>query len=925
MITLDFETFYTKDYTLKKLTSEAYIRHPLFATLGVGVKVDEQPCVWHTGGIEALRGALAQYDWRQPVVVHNGFFDIAILGWVFNIRPKFIIDTMLMAKPKHAHDIGTSLDALADYYNLGRKTTIDFINWHPDTISSGESERLGDYCCNDVDLTYRLFGVLRRGFPVIELAVIDKTIRMYSEPSLILDVNYLQAFVDGKIIERDEKIEALSHVISRPITEKHLASNQEFSRLLMELDYVVPLKPSPSNPLKMIPALAKTDTAFKMMLDSDDPEIKLLAEARLGVKSVLDRTRAESLKQVAARGALPIMLHYYGAHTGRFSGGEKLNLQNLPRNGKLRKALLAPPGYVIIAADSSQIEARLTAWLAGQMDMLQQFRDYDADPDNNPSPYEIMASTIYGRTITRGDKLERFVGKTCIAEGELVLTDRGQIPIEQIGIDDRVWDGVEWVHHEGVKYAGEKEVITYQGLTATPDHIVVTAAGGAVSFRDAASQMVRLEQTGFDGQTIRTRHRDFLERKAKERISDSAMQVHSMWGREGNPNGQSPQWQEQRMSDLFTDKNKIWRTVRQKVRCYISEMHESEEPRLQTLRRAGNTAPIQIQNGICAVGRVKSATSRLQRGRNRSNRQQWSLRTREFKTSYQTRTTAEPTKYCNGVVARPYDSAVNLCKSVQHNMDTPFSSNKWANGGTDTRKVRVYDIVNAGPRHCFTVSNILVFNCILGLGYGMGALKFRLTLRIGQGGISVDYPEAECQNIVDIYRARNRHIKNLWKEGDRVLHTIYNNSAYMLGGKLSVSKAGIELPNKMDLGYVSLEPGAGGQWGYCNTAKSLPRIVLAKLRGDPYAQWLTRIYGPKVIENVVQALARIAITEQMLIIGRKYRVALQVHDENVAVVREEEAVEAEQYIRAVMSTPPSWAPDLPINCDIGVGKSYGDC
>lgn len=630
MITIDLETYHTKDYSLRKLTTEQYIRDERFAVLGVGIKYDNNPTLWYQGDPHgSVRYHLDKINWSdQAVLCHNAAFDMAILGWVYNIRPQLILDTMCMARPRHAHDVGVSLDALADYYNLGRKDTLDFVGWHPTTLTAGQSSELGSYCCTDVDLTYALFQTLRVEFPLVELAVIDRTIRMYSEPSLTLDTAYLKEFAEGRQKENDERLVAVSAMLGREIDEKALNSAKAFSLLLMSLDRVVPMKPSPTSPTVLIPALAKTDMAFKWLLEDENPAVRALAEARLGVKSVLDRTRAVSLLGVASRGALPIMLNYYGAHTGRFSGGEKLNLQNLPRNGKLRKAIIAPNGYIIIAADSSQIEARLTAWLAGQLDLLQQFRDYDTDPVNNPSPYELMASVIYGRIITVLDKLERFVGKTCV----------------------------------------------------------------------------------------------------------------------------------------------------------------------------------------------------------------------------------------------------------------------------------------------------------LGLGYGMGALKLRVTLRIGQGGISVDYPEDECQKIVDIYRARNRYIKELWKGGERALHSIYHNTPYMLGGKLNVTKAGIHLPNGMVLGYVSLEPGAAGQWGYCNQSKSLPRIILAKLRGEPYQdKYLTRIYGPKVIENVVQALARIVISEQMLVIGRRYRVALQVHDENVVVVKKEEAEVAKQFIKEVMTTPPSWAPDLPVNCSIGVGQSYGDC
>jgi DNA polymerase len=105
---------------------------------------------------------------------------------------------------------------------------------------------------------------------------------------------------------------------------------------------------------------------------------------------------------------MPVPLRYSGAHTHRFSGDWKLNLQNLPRGGQLRRALAAPNGSVVVAADASQIEARIVAWLAKQTDLLQVFAD-------RGDPYSTFASKyVYNRPITKADKVERFVGKPCI-------------------------------------------------------------------------------------------------------------------------------------------------------------------------------------------------------------------------------------------------------------------------------------------------------------------------------------------------------------------------------------------------------------------------------------------------------------------------------------------------------------------------------
>ncbi|WP_286296502.1 DNA polymerase [Polynucleobacter sp. TUM22923] len=101
----------------------------------------------------------------------------------------------------------------------------------------------------------------------------------------------------------------------------------------------------------------------------------------------------------------------HAAHTGRWGGADKINLQNLPsrgaNGGKLKKAIMAPKGYLMIDADSAQIEARVLAWLAGQDDLTEAFK-------NGQDIYSIMASAIYGKEVSEITKEERFVGKTTI-------------------------------------------------------------------------------------------------------------------------------------------------------------------------------------------------------------------------------------------------------------------------------------------------------------------------------------------------------------------------------------------------------------------------------------------------------------------------------------------------------------------------------
>jgi DNA polymerase I-like protein with 3'-5' exonuclease and polymerase domains len=129
------------------------------------------------------------------------------------------------------------------------------------------------------------------------------------------------------------------------------------------------------------------------LADHEDDRVQSAVAARLGTKSTLEETRTQRFIDISKRGTLPVPVRYYAAHTGRWGGDDKINMQNLPSRGpngkKLKRSILAPEGYTLIDCDSSQIEARVLAWLAGQDDLTQAFA-------NNEDVYKVMASRIYG-------------------------------------------------------------------------------------------------------------------------------------------------------------------------------------------------------------------------------------------------------------------------------------------------------------------------------------------------------------------------------------------------------------------------------------------------------------------------------------------------------------------------------------------------
>lgn len=404
IITVDFETYYDPAYSLSKITTEEYVRHELFEVIGVAVKVDAGETQWFSGTKKNTKKFLDQFPWDNAIAVaHNAVFDMAILSWQFDIHPKRIADTLSMARALLGTEgISLSLKSMAEYFGLGVKGTevLNALNKGRIDFSPEDLARYGEYCINDVELTYDLFQQLADGFPMLELRLIDLTLRMFTEPKLELD----KCVLEDHLRSVKEKKEALMAKLN--YEKADLMSNPKLAELLEFHGVTVPMKVSPANG-KQTYAFAKSDEAFKELLEHENPQVQAIVAARLGVKSTLEETRTERFITIANRGTLPIPLRYYAAHTGRWGGDDKVNMQNLPRKSPLKKAMRAPDGYLLVDCDSSQIEARTLAWLAGQKDLVDAF-------EKGEDVYKTMASAIYGIPPEKVEEKQRFVGKTTI-------------------------------------------------------------------------------------------------------------------------------------------------------------------------------------------------------------------------------------------------------------------------------------------------------------------------------------------------------------------------------------------------------------------------------------------------------------------------------------------------------------------------------
>lgn len=437
LITLDFETYYDKEYSLSKLTTEEYIRDERFEVIGVSVKVGDGDTQWFSGTWAETFKFLHTFDWQDAMLIaHNARFDAAILSWHFDIHPKAIADTMAMARALHGIEVGHSLAALVQFHALGEKGTEvnNALGKRRLDFSPEERAQYGRYCVNDTELTYKLFNVLAQTFPKDEFKLVDLTIKMFTEPVLTLDALLLEQHLNNI---RERKHALMVKVAggepywseedvakNMDVYKKSIMSNDKFAALLSGYGVVPPMKTSPTTG-KQTYAFAKTDPGLQELAEHPNEEVQALVAARLGIKSTIEETRTLRFMGIAQRGNLPIPLKTFAAHTSRWGGDDKINLQNLSSRGKdagkLKHAIRAPKGYVIIDSDSSQIEARMLAWLSGQKDLVEIFENNNAEiragvpkDDHKYDPYKIMAAQIYNKPSNKVTGPERFIGKTVI-------------------------------------------------------------------------------------------------------------------------------------------------------------------------------------------------------------------------------------------------------------------------------------------------------------------------------------------------------------------------------------------------------------------------------------------------------------------------------------------------------------------------------
>lgn len=423
---------------------------------------------------------------------------------------------------------------------------------------------------------------------------------------------------------------------------------------------------------------------------------------------------------------------------------------------KLVRPLLMGPFTV---SDYSAIEARLTAWAAGEDSVLESFR-------NGEDIYVATAERMGG--VKAGFDRQRGKSATlgCIAEGSLVLTDRGLVPIENVGIADKIWDGVEFVRHEGVIYKGQKEVMHYGGLSATPDHKVWASFEGE-------PRAVRLDYAAACGARL--------------------------------------------------------------------------------LRTGSGRAPIRVGE------------------------------------DHQSRSAVHP--------------------GTDHRAGASRSKGKTQELARDRATVAVYDILNAGPRHRFTVSNVLVHNC--GFGGGAGALLNLGGAKIYPKGTPDDVIWKGLTSLVETWRVAHPHIVSWWKQ----VHTAFDK-----GGPAS-QRIPVDVEIVGNDRYVWLPSGRALVYHNCRREYVQPKDRNGKPLPYRRRAWVCDavvgngtqrriVGGPTQVENIIQAIGRDLLTHALVNVERAgFRTVTHVHDE---IVTETTGGLTVERLSSLMCDLPDWAEGLPV-------------
>lgn len=956
-LSIDIETYSSND--IRSGGVYKYIEAPDFAILMLAYAFDDEPVrIVDIASGEELPIEVAdamQYDHTVRLCAHNAAFERACINKFFNMdtAPErwhcTMVHAAMLGLPMKLETVAQVLGQEQQKDSEGKSLINYFSKPCKPTKTNGQRtrnmpehdfekwEKFKNYCMQDVVVERDI----RRSIEWYKIPDIEREIwcedQRINDAGVQLDLPFVH-----QVIKADRKYRA--ELTQEAIELTGLDNPNSVTKLSTWL----------SDALDLTVADLRKDTVNTMLGGLPEGKAKRILEIRQEMSKTSIKKYDAMLKCVCADGRARGLLQYYGAQrTGR-AAGRLIQVQNLPRistdtidiarnyfvNGEVdvmecmyeslpnmlsqfvRTAFVAAPGKRFIVVDFSAIEARVIAWLANEEWRLEVFRTHG-------KIYEASAAQMFRvpiETIAKGKEnyALRQKGKVaelaCIAKGQLVLTHVGLIPIEDVVTRHLLWDGQRWVQHEGIISKGFKKVITYDGLTATGDHLVyIEGSRFPVHFEFAAASGKNLARSGNGRNPIRLGEDNKPREKVHARLA-STDGADAVRGVQSNSVDQLPQPDEreiQRVSGVFPTETSTEMAGPQ-TDSGESPLRKSKRSGLSKLRRTWNTVQLFFGIGSRSVDNRELGSSRPGDGVG-PEKQQRSLRAGEHSVDYaedeQVKPTSNNTTYLggNGMALRPD------CGGALHERwsDPRTDNSKGGERGSeqtkelarDSGEIEVFDIVNAGSNHRFTVADRLVHNC--GYGGGPGAL-------IAMGALNMGLKEEELKPIIDAWRNANPAIKRLWYNvQDAAIKAVETGQCLALkpGLKFQVKNniLFVQLPSGRRLAYQrpTLREGAFGM-----------ELVYEEVVRTKAAGWgKEKTYGGKLVENITQAVARDCLMHALLRVTKAgYKVVMHVHDE--LVLEAPEGFGSLEEVERIMAEPLPWAPGLPLGADGFESKYY---
>lgn len=958
-LTIDFET--RSRAPLKECGHYKYAEDPSTDIMVLAIKADElPPVVWlpkkfiHLYSIpselltddeltEIIHGA-------ETIEAHNAGFERMLWRWIMHKRYGFAdlpLEQMRCSASKAAsfalpRDLSRACKAMGlsqQKDETGYKVMMKMCKPRTPTASNpkewnedpADFEILVRYCKQDVEAEHALSQALYDLSPKEQkLWELDQII---NDRGIPIDVEGCKNLI-AKLQEKEARL--LLEV--QEITGGEVTSVRQIARTISWLG---------SKGVEL-EDLTKSTVAGAMPGMDALPKRLLEIRQELGKSSVskLETMLAWACADGRARG-----VHmFWGANTGRWSG-KGPQTQNLPRDSYgpsdvdavldcdlattellydnmhftaskcVRGMLKAEPGKEFLVADFSSIEARILAWLAGEEKKLEAFFA-------GKCVYSLSASAIYKVPFESIGKKssERQVGKVCIAEGQLVLTDHGLVPIEAVALNDKVWDGVEFVSHSGVLFNGVKEVIEYDGLTATPDHIVYVANGStSCELREAKTLRSPLTTTGNGRNPIGLVENNIYRNEEGKTLDE----VHPMPVRGVRENGvgellQFETGDNERLPALFSTKAST-RVAAKKSHRNEGTLHEREGPWVEKLRRARDTLQFYFghrRRGVDTGNPGAGPSERVGPDKQRRSLRDWKLALRNPKRKREEYKSVKSldSGFSVGEYGKPllnfYDSPnAESGKNPERNIgfseaSSPGQTEKLAGDRTPVKTARVYDLINAGPRRRFTVSGKLVSNCELALGYQGWLGAFQSMAKT----YGVVIPDEEAEEIIKAWRKANPRIVKYWAAIElAALQAVKTGQVFSVGRIKFGMRDGFlqcRLPSGRLLAYSNAAPAT------VKTKYGITKEVISYMGVDSKTgAWCRQFtYGGSLTENIVQGVARDLLAEAMTRAEKAgMHVIMHVHDEAVIEMKKG-STELKEFER-LLSVTPDWAKGCPIGAE----------